>query len=265
MSTIGFIGCGNMASAIIKGIIGAGIVAPSNIYTSNAREASAARVAAEYGVHAGTSNLQVVEQASVLFLAVKPQKYAEVIAEIAPHLRSEQIVVTIAPGKTLAWLTEQFGTPVKLVRTMPNTPALVGQGVTSYCAGALVTPDELARVEELLDSFGTRVQLPEHLIDAASAVGGSAPAFVYAFIEALADGGVAEGLPRAQALQVAAQTVLGSAQMVLETGKHPGQLKDEVCSPGGSTIKGMEALEKGAFRGTVIDAVRTTAAAARSL
>lgn len=265
MTTIGFIGCGTMAGAIIKGIVGAGVVAADSIYTSNARAESADRAAATYGVNAGCDNRSVVEQAAIVFLSVKPQKYAEVIAQIAPYVRPEQIVVTIAPGKTLAWLAEQFGKPVKLVRTMPNTPALVGQGVTSYCAGELVTPEELAQVERLLDAFGTKVQLPEALIDAASAVGGSAPAFVYAFIEALADGGVAEGLPRAQALQVVAQTVLGSAQMVLETGKHPGQLKDEVCSPGGSTIKGMEALEKGGFRGTVIDAVRTTAAAARGL
>lgn len=264
MAKIGFIGCGNMAKAIIKGILGAGLAAPQDIYTSNAREASAQAAAQELGVNAGCDNVAVARTADIVFLAVKPQKYADVIAQIA-SAASGKIIVTIAPGKTLAWLEEQFGAPVKIVRTMPNTPALVGAGITSYCTNEHVGAEELAQVEALLDSFGTKVQLPESLIDAASAVGGSGPAFVYAFIEALADGGVAEGLPRAQALQVAAQTVLGSAQMVLETGEHPGELKDAVCSPGGSTIKGMEALEKGAFRGTVIDAVRTTAAAARGL
>ncbi|MDO5335752.1 MAG: pyrroline-5-carboxylate reductase [Coriobacteriia bacterium] len=265
MTKLGFIGCGNMAKAIIGGIVSQGLVSPQGIYVSNYSAASAARAEAELGVHAGTDNLAVVAQADVLFLSVKPQKYEDVIEQIRSSLRPAQIVVTIAPGKTLAWLAECLGCEVKIVRTMPNTPALVGEGFTSYCPNSLVTAEELDLVVRLLESYGVALRMDEHLIDAASAVGGSAPAFVYAFIEALADGGVAEGLPRAQAYEVAAQTVLGSAKMVLESGKHPGQLKDEVCSPAGSTIKGMEVLEKAAFRGSVIDAVRATAAAARGL
>lgn len=265
MTKLGFIGCGNMASAIIGGIVSKGIVSPQGIYVSNHSAASAARAADRLGVNAGTDNLAVVAAADVVFLSVKPQKYEEVIAQIRDSLRPAQIVVTIAPGKTLAWLAERLGSEVKIVRTMPNTPALVGEGFTSYCANGHVSAEELDLVVSLLESYGVALKLEEHLIDAASAVGGSAPAFVYAFIEALADGGVAEGLPRAQAYQVAAQTVLGSAKMVLDTGKHPGQLKDEVCSPAGSTIKGMEVLEKAGFRGEVIDAVRATAAAARGL
>lgn len=262
---LGFVGTGNMATAIAKGIMAAGVVDAGDIVGSCSSEARAAAKTEALGFAVGAENLAVVAKADIFFLSCKPQQYAAVIAEIRDAVRPEQVVVTIAPGKTIAWLEEQFGRTVKIVRCMPNTPALVGEGFTSYCPNDQVTDEELARVEALLDCFGTRMRLAEKLIDAASAVGGSAPAFVYTFIEALADGGVAEGLPRAQAYEVAAQTVLGSAKMVLESGKHPGALKDEVCSPGGSTIKGMEVLEKAAFRGTVIDAVRTTAAAARGL
>lgn len=262
---LGFVGTGNMATAIAKGIMNAGVVDAADITGSCSSEAHAEAKTAALGFSVGTCNRAVVAASDMFFLSCKPQQYAAVIAEIRDMVTPEQVVVTIAPGKTIAWLEEQFGAPVKIVRCMPNTPALVGEGFTSYCPNDKVSDEEIAQVEALLDCFGTRMRLPEKLIDAASAVGGSAPAFVYAFIEALADGGVAEGLPRAQAYEVAAQTVLGSAKMVLESGKHPGVLKDEVCSPGGSTIKGMEVLEKAAFRGTVIDAVRTTAAAARGL
>jgi pyrroline-5-carboxylate reductase len=265
MTKLGFIGVGNMATAIIGGITGHGLVDAGDIYGSNHSPASAERAARELGINAGTDNLAVAKTADILFLSVKPQMFAEVAAQIRGALRRDQVVVSIAPGKTLAWLAQNLGSDVKIVRTMPNTPAMVGAGVTTYCANEFVSEEELARVRTLLESFSLAIQVKESQIDAASAVGGSAPAFAYAFIEALADGGVAEGLPRSMAYQVAAQTVLGSAKMVLETGKHPGQLKDDVCSPAGSTIKGMETLEKAAFRGAVIDAVRTTAAAARGL
>lgn len=265
MTKLGFIGCGNMASAIIGGIIAKGLAAQQDVLASNHSQTSADAAHENLGIKTTTNNLEVVEWADVLFLSVKPQKYQVVIEQIRPVLKSDQIVVTIAPGKTLSWLADRLGAQAKIVRTMPNTPALVGEGFTSYCANQNVSEDELAFVVRLLSSFGVALELDEPLIDAASAVGGSAPAFVYAFIEALADGGVSEGLPRAQAVQIAAQTVLGSAKMVLDTGKHPGQLKDEVCSPAGSTIKGMESLEKDGFRGSVIGAVRTTAAAARGL
>lgn len=265
MAKLGFIGCGNMASAIIGGIVAKGLAAQQDILASNHSQASADASHESLGVRTTTNNIEVVEWADVLFLSVKPQKYQAVIEQIKPTLKEDQIIVTIAPGKTLSWLAERLGDRAKIVRTMPNTPALVGEGFTSYCANQNVSAEELAFVVQLLSSFGVALELDEALIDAASAVGGSAPAFVYTFIEALADGGVSEGLPRAQAVQIAAQTVLGSAKMVLETGKHPGQLKDEVCSPAGSTIKGMESLEKDGFRGSVIGAVRTTAAAARGL
>ena len=262
---LGFIGCGNMAKAMIKGIINSGEVAPAEIYSSNTTAEHADAVAKEFGINAGTSNIDVAKNADILFLSVKPYQYEAVIAEIRETVRPEQTIVTIAPGKTIAWLEQQFAAPVRIVRTAPNTPAHVGAGVTAYCSNSLATPDDVAAVECLLASFGTTVELEESQLDAASAIGGSTPAYVYMFIEALADAGVAEGLKRPQAQQIAAQAVLGSAKLVLESGKHPGQLKDEVCSPSGSPIRGLEVLEKGAFRGTVIDALRTTIEKARSL
>ena len=212
----------------------------------------------------GVLCFQVAECADVLSLSVKPCQYEAVIAEIRDAVRSEQTIVTIAPGKTIAWLEQQFAKPVRIVRTAPNTPAHVLAGVTAYCRNGYATPEDVAAVECLLASLGATVELEESQFDAASAIGGSSPAYVYMFIKALADAGVAEGLKRPQAQQIAAQAVLGSAKLVLESGKHPGQLKDEVCSPFGSTIRGVVVLEKGAFRGTVIDALRTAIARARS-
>lgn len=262
---LGFIGCGNMATAIIKGIIAHGSVPASDIYTSNTSAERARQVAETLGVQAGCDNMAVVREADILFLSVKPQQYENVIAEIRNEVSVNQVVVTIAPGKTLAWLEDKFGASVKLVRCMPNTPALVGEGVTAFCPNAQVTDEECAQVEALLSSFGKAIRLKENLMDAETAVGGSAPAYVYAFIEALADAGVAEGLPRAQAQEIAAQTVLGSAKMVLETGKHPGQLKDEVCSPGGTTVAGLVALEQSGFRAATINAIQAAAAKSRQM
>lgn len=182
--------------------------------------------------------------AEVLILSVKPQFYADAIAEIRDCIRDDQLVITIAPGKTLSWLEEQFGKRVKIVRTMPNTPALVGEGMTAACVNQYVTEEEKAYALKILDSFGKVELVPEHLIDAVVAVSGSSPAYVFMFIEAMADAAVAEGMPRTQAYEFAAQAVYGSAKMVLETGKHPGELKDMVCSPAGTTIEAVRILEK---------------------
>lgn len=262
---LGFIGCGNMARAIIQGIVTKGVVGPEEILGSNTTPERAKETHDKLGIETTTDVTQVAGRSDILFLCVKPQQYESVIAQIKDHLHERQIFVSIAPGKTLAWLSKQIARPVKVVRVMPNTPALVGEGMTAFCVNDLVSPEDAKIVRELLESFGLAIELKESLMDAASAVGGSAPAYVYMFIEALADGGVAEGLPRAQAMRIAAQTVLGSAKMVLETDKHPGQLKDEVCSPGGSTIAGVEELENGAFRGTTMSAIQACAAKARTL
>ena len=261
---IGFVGCGNMAKAIIKGIVAADAASADDLWASNTTPEHAAVNAADLGIHVGTSNIEVTEGARAVFLCVKPYQYEAVIEEIRPSL-GRAVVVTIAPGKTFEWLEERLGAGTKIVRTAPNTPAHVGEGMTAYCANGAVSAEELAFVRNLLESFGRTVELKESQLDAASAIGGSSPAFVYMFIEALADAGVAEGLMRSQAYEIAAQGVAGAAKLVLGSGKHPGQLKDEVCSPSGSTIRGVEVLEKGAFRGTVIDALRTTIVKARSL
>lgn len=261
---IGFIGCGNMAKAMIKSMLLCDAVSPENLRASNSTPELAAKNATELGIEVSTNNCALVQESDIVFLTVKPQHYAAVLAEIDAELR-DKVLVAVAPGKTIEWLQGNLSYPTKIVRTAPNTPAMVSEGVTGYSANELVSEKELAQVVTLIDCFGRSVSLPENLLDACSALGGSGPAYTYLFIEALADGAVAEGIPRAQAQEIAAQMVLGSAKMVLETGKHPGQLKDEVCSPGGSTIKGIEALENGSFRGTVMSALRTNAQAARSL
>lgn len=262
---LGFIGCGNMAKAIIQGIVAKGLVAPDDIMGSNTTEKNAKTTHDLLGIQTTTDNTMVAGESDIVFLCVKPQQFEGVIAQIRDHLHERQIIISIAPGKTIAWLSEQIGRPAKVVRVMPNTPAVVGEGATTFCIGDLVAPEDTKIVRELLESFGLAIEIKESLMDAASAVGGSSPAYVYMFIEALADGGVAEGLPRAQAIELAAQAVLGSAKMVLKTGKHPAQLKDEVCSPGGSTIEGVEVLEDGGFRGATMGAIRACTTKARNL
>ena len=174
-------------------------------------------------------------------------------------VNEKKIIISIAPGKTLAWLEEQFGKKVKLVRCMPNTPALVGEGMTGVCCNEEVSDAEMQDVLKILESCGKAEMLPERLIDVVVSVSGSSPAYVFMFIEAMADAAVAQGMPRKQAYQFAAQAVLGSAKLVLETGMHPGELKDMVCSPAGSTIEGVRILEKNGFRGAVFEALKGAA------
>ena len=173
--------------------------------------------------------------------------------------------MTLAPGKTLEWLEEQFGKPVKIVRTMPNTPALVGEGMTAACPNQYVTQEEKEYILKILSAFGKVEVVPERLIDAVVAVSGSSPAYVFMLIEAMADAAVAEGMPRPQAYEFAAQAVYGSAKMVLETGKHPGELKDMVCSPAGTTIEAVRVLEKEGFRSSVMEAMKVCADVSRNL
>lgn len=262
---LGFIGCGNMAGAMMGGIIGNGIFKAEDVYGSDLFAPSREKVKEMYGIHVTDSNLEVVKHADVMVLAVKPQYYESVITEIKDYVRPEQIIITIAPGKTLAWLEEKFGKEVKLVRTMPNTPAMVGEGMTGVCHNKAVTAEELEYACKILGGFGKAEVLPESLMDVVVAVSGSSPAYVFMFIEAMADAAVAGGLPRTQAYKFAAQAVLGSAKMVLETGKHPGELKDMVCSPAGTTIKAVEVLEKNGFRSAVIEAMEKCAEVAKGM
>ena len=262
---IGFIGLGNMASAMIGGMLQKGAARPEDIIGSARTAATCRRVAEQYGITTYSSNAEVAEQADILFLAVKPQFLPEVIGEIREHVRSRTLIVSIAAGKTLKEITGLFGGARKILRCMPNTPALVLEGCTGVCAGDLVDEEELEEVLELLRSFGVAEAVPERLMDAVVGVSGSSPAYVFLFLEAMADGAVAAGMPRRQAYTFAAQAVLGSAKMLLETGKHPGELKDMVCSPGGTTIQAVKVLEEKGLRAAVMEAMEACVEKSRKL
>lgn len=254
---IGFIGLGNMASAMIGGILQQGIVEPADIIGTNRTAAKADALQKQYQISVCTNNREAAAKAELLILAVKPQFYAEVIAEIKEVVKTDCVVISIAPGKTLEWLAQQFEKPVKIVRCMPNTPAQVGEGCTGVCCNDKVTKEEQEIVLKLLGSFGMAEMVSEKMMDTVVGVSGSAPAYVFMFIEAMADEAVAEGMPRAQAYRFAAQAVLGSAKMVLDTGRHPGELKDMVCSPGGTTIQAVKKLEEKGLRSAVMEAMQS--------
>ena len=249
-----------MANAMIAGIIGNGICKAEEIIGTAKSEASRVRVNKEFGIYMTEDNKEAAEKADVIVLSVKPQFYEEVICEIKDVMKDNQIVVTIAPGKTLAWLEEKFGKPVKLVRTMPNTPAMVQEGMTGVCKNTYVTESEMEHVCDILRGFGEVEIIPERLIDAVVTVSGSSPAYVFMMIEAMA-----EGMPRKQAYKFAAKAVMGSAKMVLETGKHPGELKDMVCSPAGTTIEAVKVLEAAGFRSALMEAMEVCAEKSRNM
>ena len=261
----GFIGCGNMATAMVRGILKGEKALPEEILVSRRHMEPLQQLQQELGIGITTDNKEVAAFSDVLFLAVKPQFYTETIREIRDVVRENTIVVSIAPGKTLDWLTEQFGRPMKLVRTMPNTPAMVGEGMMGICPAATVTEEELQVVRELCSGFSRTEIVTENLMDVVVSVSGSAPAYVFMFIEAMADAAVADGMPRKSAYTFAAQAVLGSAKMVLETGMHPGELKDMVCSPGGTTIEAVRVLEEKGLRSAVIEAMKACTKKSRDM
>lgn len=266
MPRIGFIGCGNMACAMIAGILEGGVCAPAEIAVSARTQATLDKARERFGVSTCETNAQVVEASDAVFLAVKPQMYEGVLAELPASADSAQmpLLISLAPGKTLDWLAEHSRFE-RIIRIMPNTPAAVGEGMTSITANAACAADDVRLMERVAGSFGRFAHVPERLIDAVVPISGSSPAFVYMFIEAMADAAVLEGMPRAQAYEFAAQAVLGSAKMVLESGSHPGELKDAVCSPGGTTIAGVRALERCGLRSAVMEALCATADKARSM
>ena len=261
---IGFIGCGNMAGAMIGGILSDGTIEREQIMASAKSEQTRRKIREQLGILEG-SNTEVAAFADVLFLAVKPQYYEAVIREITGACRENAVIVAIAPGKTLAWLEETFSRPCALIRTMPNTPAQVGEGMTGMCRNRLVDDETFAAVKGLFERFGRAEEVPEALLDVVTGVSGSSPAYVFMIIEAMADGAVADGMPRAQAIRFAAQAVLGSAKMVLETGLHPGALKDMVCSPGGTTIEAVRVLEEKGLRSALIEAEKACVKKARGM
>jgi pyrroline-5-carboxylate reductase len=251
--SIGFLGAGKMATALAHAWRSAGLA--RDVCASDPVPEARQSFTSQTGIAAGTDNLEVVRRSDVLVLAVKPQSMAGLLAQVRPAMQDRHLVVSIAAGITLRQLTESLGPQARLVRVMPNTPCLVGASASGYAPATSATADDIALVDKLLNAVGKAFRLPEHLLDAVTGLSGSGPAFVYVMIEALSDGGVRMGLPRDVATALAAQTLLGSAKMVLETGLHPGALKDMVASPGGTTIAGLHALERGGLRAALMDAV----------
>ena len=257
---IGFIGCGNMGSAILKGILSAGLADADEVICSCHSSETKSRLEEMYKVAATRDNLEVAKNADLIFLAVKPNKLEEVAREIAQEIKADQILVSLVAGANLAKLQDMFMSlelagKLQLVRTMPNTPAMVGEAMTAVCPNESISEKNLKYVIRLFESFGKAEVVPESLMDTVTGVSGSSPAYIYMLIEAMADEAVKQGMPRSQAYTFASQAVLGSAKMVLETGKHPGELKDAVTSPGGTTIAGVMALEENGLRNAVIKSV----------
>ncbi|CAM9597740.1 unnamed protein product [Chrysoparadoxa australica] len=260
--TLGFIGAGQMASAMIRGVVKAGLVKPGDIMASDVYQPSLDALAAE-GIQVTFNNQDVVKHSKTVFLAVKPNMLPNVLSVIPSQSIDDHLIVSIAAGVPISSIESYCGANTKVVRVMPNTPCLVGMSAAAYSLGTHASEQDKALVESLLQAVGFACQVEESKLDAVTGLSGSGPAYVYLFIEALADGGVARGLPRPVALKLAAQTVKGAAQMVLETGKHPGELKDMVCSPAGTTIAAVTSLEESGFRASAIGAVK--AATDRSL
>lgn len=258
---IGLIGAGQMATALAAGITRGGVAAADAILASDPIEAARGAFVKATGARATADNLEVAAASDVIFLAVKPHLVAAVGSQLAGKL-SGKLLISICAGIRLDALAAHFG-GARLVRVMPNTPCLVGQGACGYCLGQGATGDDAALVEQLLGAVGRSWRVEERLMDAVTGLSGSGPAFVYMMIEALSDGGVRMGLPRPIATALAAQTLRGAAEMVLATGDHPGVLKDRVASPGGTTIAGIQALEQHGVRAALMAAVQ--AAAERSL
>lgn len=252
--SIGFLGAGRMATALAAGWLRAGLIRAETCRASDPSPQARQTFAAETGCVAEADNRAIAAAGEILVLAVKPQSMAALLEEIRPVLK-DQLIVSIAAGITLRQLTVALGANVRLIRVMPNTPCLIGASASGYSPGDNATAEDVALVDQLLNAVGVAFRLPEHLLDAVTGLSGSGPAFVYLMIEALSDGGVRVGLPRDVATTLAAQTVLGAAKMVLETRTHPGVLKDTVASPGGTTIAGLHALERGGVRGALMDAV----------
>jgi len=252
---IGVIGAGKIGSAIVRGAIRSGLVRKDQVMASDVSEALRQSVAAELGIAVTPNNGTVCDFADIVILAVKPQIVDPVVKEIAEKLGKAKLLVSVAAGVPLSRIEGHLATGARVVRVMPNIPCVVGAGASCYAGGIHATDRDLEKVGSILGSFGIALPLEEKHLDAVTGLSGSGPAYVFLFIESLADGGVQVGLSRDVALKLALQTVYGAARLALEGGKHLGQLRDEVTSPGGTTIAGLYALEKGGMRGIVMEAV----------
>jgi pyrroline-5-carboxylate reductase len=263
--TIGFLGTGNMAEALIKGLIAAGVVEPQQIHGSDPRRERCDELTARYGIHMTTHNADVVRHSEIVVLSVKPQILPKVLDEVAPFLKPSALIISIAAGVPVSAIEPRLPEGMRVVRTMPNTPALVGAGATAIAAGQHAKDDDVEATQRIFDAVGMTVVLDESQLDAVTGLSGSGPAYVFLIIEALSDAGVKMGLSRYNAQALAAQTVLGSAKLLIDTKEHPGRLKDMVTSPGGTAIAGLHTLEAGGLRTTLINAVEAATNRSREL
>ena len=263
--SIGFIGAGNMAEAMIRGLVKGGHVAARRITASAPRNERLAELVEAYGIAVTRDNREVAQTSSIVVLSVKPQILEKVLAEVGDQLKPGTLVISIAAGVDTETIEATVTDGVRVVRAMPNTPALVGAGATAISGGKHASDDDLAIARAVFDAVGITVQLEEIHLDAVTGLSGSGPAYIFLILEALADAGVKVGLSRRNAQRLAAQTVMGSAKMLLETDEHVGHLKDMVTSPGGTAIAGLHTLEEGGLRTTLINAVETATKRAREL
>ncbi|HTP49389.1 MAG TPA: pyrroline-5-carboxylate reductase [Anaeromyxobacteraceae bacterium] len=252
---IAFLGAGNMAEALVKGLLRADVAAPGEVLCTDRRPDRLAELAERYRVRTSSDNRAATSGASIVVLSVKPQVMNKVLAEIAPALDETKLVISIAAGVPLAAIERRVGHGIRVIRTMPNTPALVGAGATAISPGEHALEEDLRQAKALFDAIGKTVVVDESLLDAVTGLSGSGPAYIFLIIEALSDAGVKVGLDRRTSQDLAAQTVLGSAKLLIETGEHPGRLKDQVTSPGGTAIAGLHTLEAGGLRTTLMNAV----------
>lgn len=259
MKRLGFIGCGNMGEAMLSGALKGGFVSGEDVIVHTNTEKRLTELATKYGIVKGQDNRDVARNSRIVVLAVKPNMYEKVIEEIKDGVHENSIIVAIAPSFSIDLVKKRFGKDVKVARAMPNTPALIGCGVSGICFSSNMGADDKKEVLDLFNCFGLAIEVEEGLMKAVGSVSGSSPAFIYMLIEAMADGAVLLGLPRKVAYKFAAKAVEGAARMVLETGKHPGELKDAVCSPAGTTIEGVVELEKNGFMGNIIEAMLKSA------
>lgn len=262
---IGFLGAGRMATALARGLINSHFVTAKDVVAADVSETAREAFTSETGADSLETNLDVVKQSEVVVLAVKPHIVESVLGEISGGVDAERLLVSIAAGVPIARLSAGLPAGCRIVRVMPNTPCLVGAGASGFAMSDAATEDDGRLVAAMFETVGIAIELPESLLDAVTGLSGSGPAFAYQMIEALSDGGVRMGLPRDAATRLAAQTLLGAARMVLETGEHPGALKDAVTSPGGTTIAGLHALERGGLRGCLMNAVEAATNRSREL
>ena len=262
---IGFIGAGNMTRAFVKGLINTFSEINDRIYVSNRTLSSVEKICNDFKVNMAKDNLELIKECTIIILSVKPNGFKDVLNEIKDFITDNHIIVSIGAGISINYMQEAIKRPAKIVRAMPNTPVLVGEGMTALAYNQNITNEDISLIIKLFKSMGKVDVIEEKLMDVATAISGSSPAIVYMFIEALADGGVLQGMSREKAYKYAAQAVLGGAKLVLESGKHPGELKDMVCTPGGTGIEAVYALEKAHFRGTVMEAMNNCTEKARFL